>query len=1019
MGGREEAVEDARREARQARCADKVCALQQRLEAEVSREGTAGVTDEEEWSELMREAFGYAGEPASVVMGESNPGQVLPETEAEGPRMWLVRQGEVEARGGEARWLRREDVGEDGYKVGWRETFNAATGDLYIDADGRVRKGGDEVVTVEEAAERGPAVEMAVRARAALGETRVVDHPPRKQEGGGGRKDSEGEVSGSGSKGSKGGERSGSGADKNPGGDQEGGERGSSSDRGCAGTDDKGDDAAGGEAGGNFVNIRAAGEGLTDAAMWAARIGAESVFTLDGSLAKVVAADGEIMVAAWAAVDNQGNVESGALPEEARDNYMAEMAAQLSVAGGEQRRVVIIMDATSPVLALWNFMSKCDRQRQRVYRRDWMDTWMTWLHEFEAVVFLWQTSHVGAPINEWADVEAGKATGALLPECMPKLLPETYGTLELAVGGPSEGLRDWRIVPRGVRPWATQLLTQEVIERLRVTSKRTQVRDKEDMDLPALPPMLEGMSEQLLAGRMQMGDERRKHCAVAKRHIEAAGGCPLGCGCSFTWWDVAFNCMGEDVVEARATWRACVAEASKEVNAELPHPRWGFLQGLLQGTTTTARLQFKAGGDMETAVRRLVGGCVATPLDRQGGPRKDHWMCHTVAAAFEAGMRVQQAAWEGAKWLRDEIREEMEATKLVGPFARRWRMAVIRGGPARAAALQEVRAARREMLYAVQARAARGELSNAECRVVVAAGMLELKRHSLRVRGSILATSFRSAMREWRWLAMVRAWRARRAPRGLPVFERAPEIAARLVGWVRTWELITARRDQRPRLALVDMWHDFAGACAHTLGGLDERSMTPRSKLRWCGGRKVFRALLGHDVRDGLEGDRFGRWAVRALFDVRHPAQRRGRQLEVHVDFHGKDPVTRQPWLPAWLPITWLTADLRRQAREMERRGKEAEGETAEEEEERVTGRKAKNRGLGWEGADEGRVRRSRRVAGEGDGAPATATAVGLPVAAAWPRAQGEGEGCVQTTGHIVAHVAVGWAMDGAGTSTG
>ena len=33
----------------------------------------------------------------------------------------------------------------------------------------------------------------------------------------------------------------------------------------------------------------------------------------------------------------------------------------------------------------------------------WLDT------RQEVVVFLWQTSHVGAPANEWADVLAGEA----------------------------------------------------------------------------------------------------------------------------------------------------------------------------------------------------------------------------------------------------------------------------------------------------------------------------------------------------------------------------------------------------------------------------------------------------------------------------------------------------------------------------------------------------------------------------------------------------------------------------------
>ena len=104
-------------------------------------------------------------------------------------------------------------------------------------------------------------------------------------------------------------------------------------------------------------------------------------------------------MAAWAAVRHCGQEHRGALPAGDQDNYMAEMAAQLAVAerAGE-KRVVIVFDATSPPEVLRRFMQICDRKRQRVYRRDWLDTWAQRLQAFEVVVFLWQTSHIGAPV---------------------------------------------------------------------------------------------------------------------------------------------------------------------------------------------------------------------------------------------------------------------------------------------------------------------------------------------------------------------------------------------------------------------------------------------------------------------------------------------------------------------------------------------------------------------------------------------------------------------------------------------
>jgi hypothetical protein len=281
--------------------------------------------------------------------------------------------------------------------------------------------------------------------------------------------------------------------------------------------------------------------------------------------------DDERMVAAWVAIDNSGEVEGGILTADARDNYMAEMAAQLAVARKDWTRAVIVMDATSPVLALWSFMSGCDRRRQRKYRRDWLDTWLGWLHDYEAVVFIWQTSHVGAPINEWADLEAARMAeepdGGIGGDI--ELQPIRYAALDLAAGG---GLTaHGQIVRHGARSWSTRLLTVEVLRRLRLTSVGTQSRLPDDLDLPRLAPALEDTAEQLLARRLQLGDERRYWSPVAKELVKAAGGCPLGCGCGFSWWDVAFNCQGACVVEMRVTWLACLRDALAGLSDGVPH----------------------------------------------------------------------------------------------------------------------------------------------------------------------------------------------------------------------------------------------------------------------------------------------------------------------------------------------------------------------------------------------------------------------------------------------------------------
>ena len=45
----------------------------------------------------------------------------------------------------------------------------------------------------------------------------------------------------------------------------------------------------------------------------------------------------------------------------------------------------------------------------------------------------------------------------------------------------------------------------------------------------------------------------------------------------------------------------------------------------------------------------------------------------------------------------------------------------------------------------------------------------------------------------------------------------------------------------------------------------------------------------------------------------------RGRGLEVHVRWEGEDAAgTAERWADSWVGVTWLTHDLRREAREME-----------------------------------------------------------------------------------------------------
>ena len=103
------------------------------------------------------------------------------------------------------------------------------------------------------------------------------------------------------------------------------------------------------------------------------------------------------------------------------------------------------------------------------------------------------------------------------------------------------------------------------------------------------------------------------------------------------------------------------------------------------------------------------------------------------------------------------------------------------------------------------------------------------------------------------------------------------------------------------------------------VGSGDSTSMVLSSalrRLRSDGGRRRREALKGEEVQAGRRGDKRGRWALEELLEVRR-VRGRGRGLEVRVRWSGGD-ATGRSWEDSWVGVTWLTHDLRREAREME-----------------------------------------------------------------------------------------------------
>ena len=182
------------------------------------------------------------------------------------------------------------------------------------------------------------------------------------------------------------------------------------------------------------------------------------------------------------------------------DNYLGELAAQLDAlshlpAGG---RVAIVFDATSPVTAMRAFSHSCARARNRFYAGSWLEHFIRLLRRQQLVVFMWQTSHVGSPLNEHVDIIADEAKG--------------WDAVPVPRGPATFASWQWTGAQRGVHQWARVNAQRSLLAALGAACDETPIRSPLDLPLPALPPEGEAMSDALLAAR-----------AVCRRSEDQAG----------------------------------------------------------------------------------------------------------------------------------------------------------------------------------------------------------------------------------------------------------------------------------------------------------------------------------------------------------------------------------------------------------------------------------------------------------------------------------------------------------------
>ena len=579
----------------------------------------------ESWVESIRRGLGVTARSCGSGV-ERRTGVVDAAAVAAGPRL-VFDDGRADVRvvGGAKRWGARGDVGKDGWVNGWQAVRDAAVEGIELDGQGNVVYVNGTKVSVEEAARRSPAVELAVRARARLGDDGLdVRHV-------------QSDVKVHGVRG---------------------------------------------------INIGNFGRALHRMNTAVARTGAKRAYTIDGTRKRVDVKlpSGKIqstLVSAYAAVENTGRTLRGALVE--GDNYLAEMAAQMHVARetAVHRRVVVLTDATSPVEAALHFARLCWRKQQRAYMRRWIDSWWQVLDSFDIIYIVWGRSHTLEPINDLADAEADASA-------------ELVGTGELAedtpeLEAPRYASMDVKGLVKGARGWVSELLREEVEERLYARSESSIRYYPSDIDVGILPRRLAALAEAVAVGRCQVGDPRRYSSERAKEMVREAG-CPFGCGCGFTWVDVQLYCKGEPLVEARRTWELCVECASEALlHAGAGHQELGRLGARLESNRFGYEL---AGGRVEcrTEEAKELAASVAGAIRSTGSTKADRepHARNMLRRMVCAGLAVQEAGKAATARLEKDIEEEVRKLGIARKFSRKWRKAVVRGGAERRECLQRV-----------------------------------------------------------------------------------------------------------------------------------------------------------------------------------------------------------------------------------------------------------------------------------------------------------------------------------------
>ena len=714
--------------------------------------------------------------------------------------------------------------------------------------------------------------------------------------------------------------------------------------------------------------------------LWQARMRITAAYTLDASRVNLVNKEGfpvfdefgrQKVRTGMAAGRHDGSHLGGIMDELEGDcNYLGELGAHLIASAQEPShdvRVAYIFDATSPINAEERFSKLHDRSKCGYYGSHLLDTCRQQVSTHAVALRLWQTSHVGSPVNEWADHLASLYnTDSTSRFVLPRAVPSFFSMR------PSRPVRSWN-------NWDRERAGRVVGGRLLDRVVDTVLFTEGCIVIGEFEASLEQALEGVCANRGFVADCKKKHSPAAWKFLESRG-CAFGCSHVVdsgqhprnrvaslgTWSHYLFFCRGESMVDCRAAWHTELRASHRLVDIAGHHGQFVSLMQLLDKSPAMRDLigcddlvaDTDSRRDRCKELRAFAGGVI----DGTGDAIADRSAVVRAASRriVSRGAELFRCARREEAALARDMSEVSKCASLCGKIILGWRKVVSLSGPRRISGLAALRRGRIAVLRSI---AVDRSLDIETRRNVVR----KLRRKVISIRDEIDESCpplGLAAAPAWWAVCRIRAWRIwfqhstalrgaivnephspayldlHHAAFGHPPAENPPALCVPAYRALRAcrelggraglvkWRNNHSREVERAQARRLQCWIDevTASGCAPRPpspdpdDGLWEPQQWPLAwnappPLRewWSGvaglGSKQ-RARISRERR-GLQASRDGAHAVDEVLDYR---RKRSGGIEIFVSWVGVDKSTGAAFSPEWTSLRKASTEVRVEA---------------------------------------------------------------------------------------------------------